>query len=98
MKELQGQFKTDFENWYIEKYHNLPKSNMLALGDYYRQPIEMQWGVVQLFSDVVQFDLQEAFNNEEFMQAHQSSGSYFDRSEAQQEAITQFEKWHNEQR
>ncbi len=68
-----------------------------ALGDYYRQPIEMQWGVVQAFGDSVGYLLGvNEFGKGDVFSPYYDGNLFESRPEAQQEAITQFEKWYNE--
>lgn len=94
MKELQGQFKTDFEKFVTDNYHNTilcvdPNS---IIQNFNSLKIEFQFGVVQLFADNVEYKIDRVYEDCVFE---------FDtwirtRPEAQQEAITQFEKWYNE--
>lgn len=99
MKELQGQFKTDFEKWLISHEINqdvfeIDSINGYFSGDlyyvFYRLPICAQFGVYEMYADTTKFNLIDWY-----LEAY---GKFLTVEEAQQEAITQFEKWYNEQR
>ena len=106
MKELKGQFKTDFEIWLTFDKVNQDVFNIDSLsGDFsgdlddifYRLPMCAQFGVVQLFADSVGYVLRiDTYQGLVVFKPAKADKTFNNRPEAQQEAITQFEKWYNE--
>lgn len=91
-------FDIDFEEWYIKRYLNNGVSKKVRA--FYNYPIEMQFGVYQLFADSlnVSVDVYLAQLNYKFyIILGNPIKDITTRTEAMQEAVKQFKYWYNNQ-